>query len=341
LAKSLPSAPKIDHIPADHAHYDYRNNLMQLSDNNADAIAPGAVYLAPEGFEKDLHRELRLRGLDIVFSRERLMGTRQGPEPVAFAENIWRQPFLLPIRSIADGAKQLKAIQRNWALHSTCEHRRARLIEDALPPVSARLLEFGQNAPTSPLGAWTLWDRDHILASAMCSNPFVPDRPLFIEDRNGPPSRAYLKLWEAFTRLGRYPGPGDLCLDLGSSPGGWTWALARLGARVFSVDKAPLSPPVAANPLVEYCGGSAFALDPALVGTVDWLVCDVACYPEKLLALVQRWVERQNRTNFICTIKFAGETDFDSLFAFLRIPQSMAIHLYYNKHEITWILLSK
>jgi integrase len=46
------------------------------------------------------------------------------------------------------------------------------------------------------------------------------------------PSRAYLKLWELFTLIGEHPRPGELCLDLGSSPGGWTWVLQRLGARV-------------------------------------------------------------------------------------------------------------
>ena len=62
-----------------------------------------------------------------------------------------------------------------------------------------------------------------------------------------PPNRAYLKLWEALTLAanmpdGRMPRPGELCLDLGSSPGGWSWVLQKLGARVISVDKAPLDP---------------------------------------------------------------------------------------------------
>ena len=51
------------------------------------------------------------------------------------------------------------------------------------------------------------------------------------------PSRAYLKLWEAFTVLGIRPAPGDFCIDLGASPGGWTWVLQSLGARVLSIDK--------------------------------------------------------------------------------------------------------
>ncbi len=76
-----------------------------------------------------------------------------------------------------------------------------------------------------------------------------------IEDHIGPPSRAYLKLWEALVRFGRWPAPGDRCLDLGASPGGWTWVLAKLGANVTAVDKAPLAPAVAAMPGVTQRAG--------------------------------------------------------------------------------------
>jgi hypothetical protein len=44
-----------------------------------------------------------------------------------------------------------------------------------------------------------------------------------------PPSRAYLKLWEVFSRLGVTPKKDDLCLDLGPSPRGWSWELIQQG----------------------------------------------------------------------------------------------------------------
>ena len=94
-----------------------------------------------------------------------------------------------------------------------------------------------------------------------------------------PPSRAYLKLWEALTILGRRPGPGARAVDLGSSPGGWTWALERLGARVLSVDKAPLDPRVASLSRVKLLQKSAFSVDPASAGKVDWVVSDIVAYP--------------------------------------------------------------
>jgi 23S rRNA (cytidine2498-2'-O)-methyltransferase len=103
-----------------------------------------------------------------------------------------------------------------------------------------------------------LLDAGTILAASDCQSPFPNGEARFVEDREGPPNRAYLKLWEALTLIGRQPGPGDLCLDLGASPGGWSWVLAKLGARVIAVDKAPLAPAIAAMPGVEVHKASAF-----------------------------------------------------------------------------------
>lgn len=277
----------------------------------------------------------------MVLRLGRLLGTREKAYEAVWADNVWHEPQLLSISSISDGARQLKAMQRNWALFSVLEHRRASLIEELLPKVSAKPLEFGAPPPTAPLGSWTLLDRERILASACCSSPFANGKVTFAENKNAPPNRAYLKLWEFFTRSGLRPGPGDLCLDLGSSPGGWTWAIAELGASVFSIDKAPLAPAIAKHPRVDYCGGSAFALEPHIVGTASWLFCDVACYPDRLFALASRWIEAGGATRLLCTIKFAGPTDFEAMDRFLAIKGSRAMHLYANKHEVTWFFTAK
>ena len=126
------------------------------------------------------------------------------------------------------------------------------LIQAQLPKVSAKPLVFGEPPPAAPVGSWTLLDANTVLAAPRCSSPFPHGEVRFVEDRTGPPSRAYLKLWEAFTLLGRRPGSGDLCLDLGSSPGGWSWALQKLGARVISVDKAPLDQPEEARGIADH-----------------------------------------------------------------------------------------
>jgi 23S rRNA (cytidine2498-2'-O)-methyltransferase len=258
---------------------------------------------------------------------------------VAWAANVWCDPMRIPIASIGDAARKLRAIQRNWALYSFSLHRRAALIADKLPKVSARPLVFGTAAPKAPLGSWTLLDADTMLASPHCSSPFPNGEVQFVEDRTAPPSRAYLKLWELFTLLDDRPKPGELCLDLGASPGGWTFVLQQLGARVLSIDKAALDERVAGLPGVAYQRSSAFALDPRTAGPVDWLFSDVVCYPKRLLALVQKWLAAGNVRHFVCTIKFQGATDYETAQRFAAIPGSRLLHLHHNKHELMWIKL--
>jgi len=228
-------------------------------------------------------------------------------------------------------------MQRNWALYAPKLYRRGTLIQEQLPKVSSKALPFGMPPPRAPLGSWTLLDAHTMLVASRCTSPFPHGEVNFVEDRSGPPSRAYLKLWEALTLIGCRPGAGERCLDLGSSPGGWSWALQRMGAHVVSVDKAPLAPAVARLPEIEHRLESAFALDPRAIGPVDWLFSDVVCYPARLLALVERWLAAGTCRRFVCTIKFQGEIDHATAHRFAAIPGSRLRHLFHNKHEITWI----
>jgi 23S rRNA (cytidine2498-2'-O)-methyltransferase len=294
-------------------------------------------YLAAEGFLAEVRAEL---GDAIEATYGNLVLSPTSSDHVIWAANTWRNPVRLPISSIADGAHKLRALQRNWALYPYAHHRRAALITERLPSVSAKPLAFGAALPTAPLGSWTLIEPDVILASADCSSAVPNGQMQFVEDRLAPPSRAYLKLWELFTLLGERPKANEFCLDLGASPGGWTWVLQGLGATVLSVDKAPLDPRIVALPGVRYVQESAFALDPGTVGPVDWLFSDVVCYPKRLLVLVQKWLEAGTARRFICTIKFQDETDFETLRAFTAIPWSRLMHLHHNKHELTWVKLS-
>ena len=305
-------------------------------DLTTDPANPGLTgYLAPEGFSPELEEEL---GDAVRAVHERLVLAEGPARPVAWVANVWHAPQTLKIASIGDAANQLRAIQRNWALYSQAHHRRAALIAERLPKVSAKPLEFGAPLPTAPLGSWTLIEPDTIIASARCSSAFPNGEANFIEDKTAP-SRAYLKLWETFTLLGSRPAPGEFCLDLGASPGGWTWVLQRLGARVLAVDKAPLDPSVGRLPNVEERRESAFGLDPRAIGKVDWLFSDVICYPERLLNLVRNWIAKGEVRRFVCTIKFQGATDFATMRAFAEIPGSRLLHLHHNKHELTWVRL--
>ncbi len=143
-------------------------DALSLS-NTPITTAVETAYLAPEGFLDDLLAELG-EGVSAVHGR--LVIAAGPPRPAAWVANIWEAPRRIPIASIGDGARQLRALQRNWALYAHGHHRRAQLISEQLPKVSAKPLVFGTPAPRAPLGSWTLLDRDTILASPSCSSPF-------------------------------------------------------------------------------------------------------------------------------------------------------------------------
>jgi 23S rRNA (cytidine2498-2'-O)-methyltransferase len=297
------------------------------------AMSDRTAYLASEGFVDELAHELG----NVDRSHGRLLIAAGPPCQAAWAANQWLNPLEVKIASISDAAAQLRARQRNWAFYAPELYRRATLIQEQLPKVSAKPVVFGLSPPTAPLGSWTLLDAGTMLMAPHCTSAYPNGEIRFVEDRSGPPSRAYLKLWEALTLIGCRPGPGEKCLDLGSSPGGWSWALQRMGAQVISVDKAPLAPSVARLPGIEQRFESAFALDPRAIGPIDWLFSDVVCYPARLLALVERWLAAGTCRNFVCTIKFQGETDHAVTRRFAAIPGSQLRHLFHNKHELTWI----
>ncbi len=298
-------------------------------------MTPRAAYLAAEGRLHDVLAEL---GEPPLLVHDRLVLSASPPRRLCWAQNTWEEPRLVPFASINEGANALRALQRNWALYPVAAHRRAALIESKLPPLPRRPLPFPSTLPKAPMGSWALLDERVLLASPRCSSPFPHGEVTFVEDREGPPNRAYLKLWEALTLLGEFPRRGARCLDLGSCPGGWTWVLARLGATVVSVDKAPLDPAVAAMEGVTFRQESAFGLDPAREGEFDWLFCDVVCYPARLLELVRRWREAGTARRFVCTIKFQQETDHAAAAAFAAIPGARVVHLHHNKHELTFLL---
>jgi len=262
--------------------------------------------------------------------------------PVFWHRNTWLDPIKIEFESINEAARALRDIQRNWASVFFTQFRRGALIASKLPKISQKPRPFPWPLPETPMGAWTLLDANTLLASPRCSSPFPAGVIEFEEDREGPPSRAYLKLWEALTCLGRQPRRGERCLDAGASPGGWTWALSRLGAEVIAVDRAPLDERAASMPGVTCLRHDAFTLKPEEIGPIDWLFSDVICYPPRLYEWIEKWLALRLCKNFVCTIKMQGNAqgrvDFDTPRRFAAIPGSRVLHLYHNKHELTWLM---
>ena len=297
-------------------------------------MQPINIALALYELETELERELKFRNISFE-KHDRLYFFNENYCPL-FAQVTWIQCQRISITSIGDGIKKLKALGKNWALFTIGSHRRAQLIQDGLAHVKNDPVAFMATAPKHSMGGWTLLDANTIICSPHTTSRYPLGKIEFIENKEIPPSRAYLKLWELFTIHCPPPPAHTQVIDLGSSPGGWSWVLSELKLNVISVDKAPLDPKIAKAPNITFLQESAFGLDPKQMPDVQWLFSDIICYPERLADLVQRWMQESNVQHFVCTIKFQGEADFTIIDQFLKIPNSKMVHLYHNKHEVMW-----
>jgi 23S rRNA (cytidine2498-2'-O)-methyltransferase len=115
------------------------------------------------------------------------------------------------------------------------------------------------------------------------------------------PSRAFTKLVEAELRFGRRIVARDTCVDLGASPGSWTYVAAQRGARVTAVDRAPLRSDLLEHRCVRFQRGDAFRFEPA--APVDWLLCDVIAAAERSAELLLRWLRARWCRHFVVTLK--------------------------------------
>lgn len=125
------------------------------------------------------------------------------------------------------------------------------------------------------------------------------------------PCRAFAKLLEAEARLGLAIQPADHCVDLGASPGSWSYVALSRGAHVTAIDRSPLRPDLMRHPRLAFHPGDAFAFTPER--PVDWLLCDVIAAPERSLDLLRHWLDRNACRNFVVTLKFKGTADYPIL----------------------------
>lgn len=130
------------------------------------------------------------------------------------------------------------------------------------------------------------------------------------EDKSAP-SRAFTKLVESEQRLGAFIGRGQTCVDLGASPGSWSYVAIQRGAHVVAVDRSELREDLMRNPRLHFEAADAFKYRPPQ--TVDWLVCDVIAAPQRSIALLLEWLRERRMRRFIVTIKFKGHDEYPLL----------------------------
>jgi 23S rRNA (cytidine2498-2'-O)-methyltransferase len=167
-----------------------------------------------------------------------------------------------------------------------------------------------------------------------------------IADDKRPPSRAYRKLEEALLWMGEGPKAGQVCVDLGAAPGGWSHVALSRGARVIAVDRAPVEPPVRGHRGLTMVVGNAFTYEPPPARRpVDWLLCDVICEPARTIELLRRWLSGPDGPwcrRLVVTVKFKGQAGYAAVLDEVRAvldaagcPQWRIKHLHHNKNEVT------
>jgi len=164
------------------------------------------------------------------------------------------------------------------------------------------------------------------------------------------PSRSTLKLEEALLVLldegerERWLKPGMRAVDLGASPGGWTWQLVARSLHVTAVDNGPMDGALLESGLVDHLRADGFRYRPSK--PVDWLVCDMVEQPRRVVELIAQWFAQGHCRHAIFNLKLPMKKRYDevqSCFAILRETAAAAglrielraKQLYHDREEVT------
>ncbi|MBL8919803.1 MAG: 23S rRNA (cytidine(2498)-2'-O)-methyltransferase RlmM [Myxococcaceae bacterium] len=309
------------------------------------------LWTCRDGFEGLLYEELCWKRCGATLLGAGLVETeRPPPTPTTFARMGFRVDALVttPQEAAAALPSQPTRVQV-WVPDTQAGNARAGECLAWESTIAA--LREGQKDPSTP---WAAFEAGALLGQVCLVAPhtaavgFVSAREALSLAAGGrarmkrtadAPSRAAMKLDEALEWVGVAPGKGDLCVDLGSAPGGWTRRLLERGARVWSVDTGLLAPDVAKHPRVRHFHQTAFAFQPG--EAVDWLFCDMAWRPLEVAQLLAKWARNRWATQLVANIKLPMK---DKLPVLLRVRATLedggwsgvqTRQLYHDRDEVT------
>jgi 23S rRNA (cytidine2498-2'-O)-methyltransferase len=152
------------------------------------------------------------------------------------------------------------------------------------------------------------------------------------------PSRSYLKVEEAYAILEREPASGESVVDLGAAPGGWSYSAAKRGALVTAVDNGPMKSG-GLHPGISHQAVDAFKFEPSR--SVDWLFCDMVEDPQRVIALIDRWMSKQWCRRVVVNFKY-GRIDPISLLRDIAVLRKYCStfrvrHLFHDREELTLV----
>jgi 23S rRNA (cytidine2498-2'-O)-methyltransferase len=134
----------------------------------------------------------------------------------------------------------------------------------------------------------------HVGVSAVANSSHWPMGIVRLRMPSAAPSRSTLKLAEALLEFldekerAKRLAPGMTAVDLGASPGGWTYQLVQRGLMVLAVDNGPMDPALLETGQVKHRRDDGFHFRPA--DPVDWMVCDMVESPSKIARIAAKWI---------------------------------------------------
>jgi 23S rRNA (cytidine2498-2'-O)-methyltransferase len=130
---------------------------------------------------------------------------------------------------------------------------------------------------------------------------------------SGSPSRSTLKLAEAMQEFlaGRAFEPGTTAVDLGASPGGWTWQLVHRGFMVTAVDNGAMDAQLLESGQVKHRRDDGFHYTPP--DPVALMVCDMVESPSRIAHLVARWISQGWCRETIFNLKLPMKKRYEEL----------------------------
>ncbi len=247
------------------------------------------------------------------------------PAPVAYALHVWVPD--------SDAANRLSSQATEFA----------EAVTNALGPDGARIVRAHElYDPDAPIIQVCLTEsgRAYVGAAALSRTASTwPGGRARMKIPSGAPSRATSKLAEAIAWIGYGPESGDVCVDLGAAPGGWTWLLLRRKARIIAVDRANLQPDIARDRKVLHLRDNAFTYRPA--EAVDWLFCDMVWKPGEVAKLLALWGQKHWARYLVSNIKLPMKRRLDTVNDVKRVliaggwRELRARQLYHDRDEIT------
>ncbi|AFM13589.1 SAM-dependent methyltransferase [Turneriella parva] len=300
-------------------------------------MSAGALYFVRDELKAEFADEARFLNLKsrevapgIIFSEQAIR--------VFWVLDFWPVDTL-DFVSISDAAKKLRQKAKLWAYAGSQNYRRGQLIAEELRARPPKPIVFPPPPAKQTAAAFTLKDGNSLFYSL---NPlkgqFAGGTLRFVEDKVGPPSRAYLKLWELLTLTGLRFEADDRVIDLGATPGGWSYVAASCGTPALMIDRSePDAKLLKKFRQLRFLPGDGLNPPENELATATIIMSDMACEPQKLLHSIRRWLGLGGVRAIICTLKFHGVSDKALIREFADIPGSQIFHLFHNGHELTWV----